>query len=75
MRRAVRAMIRNLRRWARRSLRSVGNSWTRVTGRIGEIRRTVTWCAAARFWRVLVGMAECYSVLHFTMVIMDHWPF
>ena len=75
MRRAVKAMIRNLRRWARRSLRSVGYSWTRVTGRIGEIRRTVTWCAAARFWRVLVGMAEFYSVLHFAAVIMDHWPF
>lgn len=75
MMRSVAARIRNLCRWARRSLRSVGCSWTRVTGRIGEIRRTVTWCVAARFWKVLVGVAEFYSVFHFAAVIMDHWPF
>lgn len=74
MTRAVKAMIRNLRRWARQPLRSVGCSWVKIGSRIQEIRRTVTWRAAARVWKILVGMAEFYSVLHLMLAIVDHWP-
>ncbi|MFE3496488.1 hypothetical protein ACFXOS_26085 [Streptomyces sp. NPDC059175] len=66
--------IRNLRRWARRTLRSVGHGWARVTAGIREIRRTATWCAAARFWRILVWIAEFYSVVHFTVAMLGNWP-
>ncbi|MFD7274460.1 hypothetical protein ACFWBS_54460 [Streptomyces mirabilis] len=41
---------------------------------IREIQRTVTWCTAARFWRVLVWIAEFYSVFHFTVALLDYWP-
>lgn len=66
--------IRNLRRWARLTLRSVGCSWARVTAGIRRIRRTVTWCAAARFWKILVWIAEFYSVAHFAVAMLDGWP-